>query len=81
MNVLCQHCSALHWIGEKTVASSQGAPLFGSCCNHGKVELPLLVEPPVPLKQLFTGMDTQSKEFRKNMAQYKHGTVLYFAGG
>jgi hypothetical protein len=61
MNVVCQHCNALHWMDEKTIASSQRNPEFGSCCNHGKVALEPLTEPPAPLQQLLIGMDAQSK--------------------
>jgi hypothetical protein len=46
------------------------------CCNHGKIVIPKLVEPPVALKKLFTESNAQAKEFRKNIAQYN--TALSF---
>ncbi|KAJ7722552.1 hypothetical protein DFH07DRAFT_683519, partial [Mycena maculata] len=76
MDVVCTHCQAFHWTAEKVVSSGEDAPKFGSCCNHGKVVLEALTEPPAPLQQLFIGTDPQSKEFRKSMAQ--HNTALSF---
>ncbi|KAJ7193496.1 hypothetical protein B0H12DRAFT_992595, partial [Mycena haematopus] len=76
MDVSCEHCGALHWNAEKIVNSPVGRPQFGMCCDHGKVVIPKLKEPPEPLKQLFVGDDTQSKEFLKNIAQYN--TALAF---
>ncbi|KAJ6490984.1 hypothetical protein C8R45DRAFT_825969, partial [Mycena sanguinolenta] len=76
MDVVCTNCKAFHWMGEKITSSKEHAPEFGSCCNHGKVVIDDLKEPPAPLQQLLTGTDAQSKEFRKNMAQYN--TALSF---
>ncbi|KAJ7638110.1 hypothetical protein B0H17DRAFT_890635, partial [Mycena rosella] len=51
-------------------------PEFGMCCNHGKVVLPQLQEPPEGLRALLVDDSTQAKEFRKNIAQYN--TALSF---
>ncbi|KAJ7106375.1 hypothetical protein C8R44DRAFT_681270, partial [Mycena epipterygia] len=76
MDVSCQHCGALHWQVEKVANSPARAPQFGMCCDHGKVVLPALQEAPEPLRGLFLRDDPQSKEFRKNIAQYN--TALSF---
>lgn len=45
-------------------------PKFGTCCNHGEVHIPLLQEPPAPLRALFVGDDVEAEEFRKNITRY-----------
>jgi hypothetical protein len=70
MNVPCQHCGALHWMAEKLKGSSESNPKLGTCCNHGKIDIPLLESPPEALRQLFTGQDSDAKEFRKNITRY-----------
>ena len=42
---ICPYCKALKFNGET----------IGMCCASGKVKLPLLAAPPVPLKTLLTG--------------------------
>ncbi|KAJ7259393.1 hypothetical protein C8J57DRAFT_1233744 [Mycena rebaudengoi] len=58
MDVECRYCHALHWLAEKTAASTARAPEFGTFCNHGKVDLPILQKPPDALYQLFVRNDT-----------------------
>ncbi|TFK82097.1 hypothetical protein K466DRAFT_448549, partial [Polyporus arcularius HHB13444] len=70
MSVPCPHCGALHWLAEKLADSPVSRPEFGICCNSGKVRLPRLPDPPLPIRNLFTGMDRQSKEFRANIRTY-----------
>lgn len=48
----CPSCSALHWLNEKLYNSTTCSPVFGLCCNSGKVVLPLLQEPPHILRDL-----------------------------
>ncbi|KAJ7478830.1 hypothetical protein B0H11DRAFT_1276887 [Mycena galericulata] len=76
MNVVCRDCKALHWIDERVSSSSTHAPEFGMCCNHGKVQLDLLQEPPEPLLRLLVGDDAQAQEFRSHITQYN--TALAF---
>ncbi|CAG8670847.1 2623_t:CDS:2, partial [Acaulospora morrowiae] len=59
MNVECSQCQALHWIEEK-VAGSIRAPIFGMCCAKGKVKLPPIGQPPVPLLNLLIDEDSRS---------------------
>jgi hypothetical protein len=68
MDVECRYCHALHWLAEKTAASTAQAPEFGTCCNHGKVDLPILQKPPDALYQLFVRNDTQVRKLGHNMA-------------
>jgi hypothetical protein len=65
-----------HWIDEAVSSSKVGRPEFGTCCAHGKVKLPYLRVPPLPLYNLFTGDSLQAKEFRSNIVQYN--TALAF---
>ncbi|CAG8471814.1 19261_t:CDS:2 [Racocetra fulgida] len=51
MNVECSHCYALYWIDEK-VAGSVFNPVFSTCCVNGKVQLPIINQPPEPLLSL-----------------------------
>ena len=70
MDVSCKHCKALHWMDEKTANSSKTNSAFGSCCNHGKVKLPAIRDPPERLRALFVANDAQAREFRDNIRQY-----------
>ncbi|KAH9854590.1 hypothetical protein C2E23DRAFT_752784, partial [Lenzites betulinus] len=70
METLCPHCGALHWLAEKLSHSPVSRPLFGTCCNSGKVHLPLLPDPPLAIRNLFTEQGSQAKEFRENIRQY-----------
>lgn len=70
MNIRCPYCDALHWMDERVSSSRIGHPEFGMCCGHGKVKLPPLRVPPLPLYNLFTSDTFQAKEFRTNIVQY-----------
>lgn len=70
MNVPCTHCGALHWDAERTAKRRGGLPKFGICCDHGKVRLPALREPPLALRALFEADDVASREFRANIRAY-----------
>ena len=70
MNIRCPFCNALHWRDERASSSTIGHPEFRMCCAHGKVSLPSLRVPPLPLYNLFTGESLQAKEFQTNIVQY-----------
>jgi hypothetical protein len=70
MDVKCRRCGALHWLDEKLCESSRDVPVFGLCCNSGKVVLPLFRDPPPALKGLIEGDNRQSREFRENIWKY-----------
>ncbi len=76
MNIPCPHCNALHWIGEKLSSSSNRNPKFGTCCNSGKVSLPLLQLPPPALLDLFVADRPDTKEFHTNMWQYNRALAF-----
>ena len=60
MNIRCNACGALKWMGETA----------GMCCSGGKVRLQPLELPPEPLESLMTGETTRSKEFLQNIRRY-----------
>ena len=80
MNIQCPHCNALHWIEERVSSSRIGQPEFQMCCAHGKVKLPSLRIPPVPLYNLYTGESHEAKEFRSNIVQYNAALALTSMG-
>jgi hypothetical protein len=46
-------------------------PKFQMCCNNGKVQLPLLKQPPEVLRQLlFDQTSVESKKFQQNTRIY-----------
>ena len=70
MNVQCPHCQALHWMDERVMSSSKSRPEFEMCCAHGKVSLPPLRMPPLPLANFFILQTREGNDFRKNIVQY-----------
>ena len=62
MSICCPFCNALHWEDE-SVSSSRIGHLEFRMCEHGKVTLPSLHVPPVPLYNLFMTGSPQGKEF------------------
>lgn len=70
MDRVCSCCQGLHWSDERLTSSSNRNPVFGSCCLKGKVNLPLLQDPPQRLRQFFECDSDQAKEFRRNIRRY-----------
>ena len=70
MDILCPHCFALHWIGEKLADSTMAVPRFGMCCNSGNVAIQLLPDPPTAIRRFYDGFDVQSREFKNNLWRY-----------
>ena len=70
MDVKCPSCGAFHWMNEKLTHSPRSNPIFGLCCDSGKVVLPFLQDPPHVLKLLLEGRDRQAKDFRENIWKY-----------
>ena len=60
MSKICDKCLAKKWKQETNVM----------CCSNGKVDLPVLADPPEPIKQLLTGTTEESKHFLKNIRKY-----------
>ncbi|GBN42043.1 hypothetical protein AVEN_126140-1, partial [Araneus ventricosus] len=60
MNQTCKYCSAKKYKCEPP----------GMCCCSGKVRLPDLGTPPVPLLSYMSGTTSESKHFLKNIRRY-----------
>ena len=80
MNVVCQHCRALHWIDEKLTASTRANVLFGSCCRQGKIEVALPHRPPPTLWRLFTGIHAASNNFFANIRKFNSALAFTSMG-
>ncbi|KAH1246385.1 hypothetical protein GmHk_06G016479 [Glycine max] len=68
----CIHCKAIIWYDERINKDKQSKnPRFALCCGDGKIELPLLEDPPQPMRQLLSDSNsTQSKHFQANIRSY-----------
>jgi len=79
MNVVCPHCSALHWQDE-SVSGIKSRPDFFMCCGRGKIVLARLPDPPTQLRNLFEGRSTHGKEFRQNIVLYNRALAFTSMG-
>ncbi|KAJ7908061.1 hypothetical protein B0H13DRAFT_2331721 [Mycena leptocephala] len=75
MDVVCPDCGALHW-RDGRVGGSSANPQFGMCCNHGKIVIPKLAEPPVALKSL---TPSNSTDFSFKFSRHQFPARLAFA--
>ncbi|RZC03256.1 hypothetical protein D0Y65_018084 [Glycine soja] len=68
----CSHCNANMWYDERISKCARTTnPRFSLCCGGGKVELPLLQNPPKYLYQLLYDHDTSdSKNYQQNIRTY-----------
>ncbi|XP_065835787.1 uncharacterized protein [Oscarella lobularis] len=66
MSAKCRHCNAKKWPTEPP----------GMCCAKGKVDVPLLGNPPEPLRALLTENTSLAKEFRENIRKYNSCFVM-----
>ncbi|GAB2266873.1 hypothetical protein Dimus_037923 [Dionaea muscipula] len=80
MNIACFYCSALHWMDEQLTRSRVGSPLFGTCCNQGKIRLGALRTPPSQLQVLYDGDDEQSRSFRQHTRMYNAANAFTSLG-
>ena len=72
MNNECPFCGAMMFRGER---SPQGS--YGLCCNHGRVVLPSLQEPPARLLELFNSRRSGPyKNFWDNIRRYNSAISL-----
>ncbi|XP_045829948.1 uncharacterized protein LOC123921446 isoform X3 [Trifolium pratense] len=82
MNVVCPKCDALVWDLEKLKKNSHTSAFEVSlCCMRGKVTIPLMIEPPLLLKNLFNGVDARSRHFISNIRSYNNMFAFTSMGG
>ncbi|XP_055960816.1 uncharacterized protein LOC126682230 isoform X2 [Mercurialis annua] len=69
---ICKYCGAILWFQERTLKSKiVKDPKFSLCCMEGRVQLPLLHDPPLFLKNLLNGVDRQkTKHYMQNIRMY-----------
>lgn len=66
---ICDYCSALHWIGERTKGRGENSS-FMLCCKNGDISLQEFMEPPDFLRSLLLGDNAQARAFCKNVRAY-----------
>ena len=81
MEHLCANCHALHWLGERLTTSSMTLPRFGSCCLQGKVCIDYVAAIHPQLLQLYTGNDSDAREFRVSIRRYNKAFAFTSTGG
>ncbi|KAL6497618.1 hypothetical protein OROHE_027247 [Orobanche hederae] len=60
-----EYCGAYMWYEERSEKSKNPLyPKFSHCCSKGKIQLPLLKEPPLLLRNLFNGGRCESAGIR-----------------
>jgi hypothetical protein len=64
MTYECQHCRARLFECERRLGSF--------CCSGGRVDLPVLEDPPEPLARLLTSDDEDAREFRLHARHYNN---------
>ena len=57
-------------MNEKDQRSTLTSPTFAVCCAGGKVRLPPLLRPPPYLINLYTSLESEANNFRKNIRSY-----------
>ncbi|KAH0602896.1 uncharacterized protein H6S33_008546 [Morchella sextelata] len=70
MTIVCESCSALHWIDERIAASSKIKPRFEICCKKGDIQLLPLQAPPPYLQYLLQSPDPVARRFRTSIREY-----------
>ena len=69
MNILCKHCNAKHFTGEKI--SNKGLS-FSDCCSHGSVKLQPMPTFPKDLLDMFNGSHVLSNDFFQHIRSYNN---------
>ena len=79
MAVECKDCKALHWLDERLTAhpSTIQNPMFGTCCSHGDIALPLMPVLPPLLQSLYNDDTSLARHFRTHIPKYN--SALAFA--
>ncbi|XP_030970665.1 uncharacterized protein LOC115991053 [Quercus lobata] len=81
--IVCEHCRAQLWYEERTVKSKTPTkPKFSLCCSEGRVQLPLLKEPPPFLGNLLNiNSDERSINFQLGIRIYNSLFAFTSLGG
>ncbi|XP_030928349.1 uncharacterized protein LOC115954586 [Quercus lobata] len=81
--IVCDHCRAQLWYEERTVKSKTPTkPKFSLCCSEGRVQLPLLKEPPPFLGNLLNiNSDERSINFQLGIRIYNSLFAFTSLGG
>ena len=81
----CPYCGALLWAGERLKKQKKlkdgDTPTFSLCCAKGKIDLPLLKDPPKLLKDLLTNKHPKSRHFLENIIAYNKMFAFTSMGG
>jgi hypothetical protein len=82
MTTVYQDCGALVWYGERTENFQKALlPKVSICCMKGKISIPLLIEPPRLLQNLFNRVDPRSSAFISNIRSYNNMFSFTSMGG
>ena len=67
----CIHCGAFLWCNERIQKHRDtNNPKFRLCCGQGKIQIPLLENPPTLLMRLLNGEDPRSSKYMENIRAY-----------
>ncbi|KAL6550513.1 hypothetical protein OROMI_021001 [Orobanche minor] len=77
----CGFCGALMWFDERLKKSSLSSPEFGLCCSRGKIQLPLLKQPPRLLRNLLQNRHIKSRNYIDNIRAYNMMYAFTSMGG
>ncbi|KAL6581257.1 hypothetical protein OROMI_007180 [Orobanche minor] len=77
----CGFYGALMWFDERLKISSLSSPEFGLCCSRGKIQLPLLKQPPRLLRDLLQNRHIKSRNYIDNIRAYNMMYAFTSMGG
>ena len=78
----CEYCQAELWYEERAEKIKTPNKIdFSLCCQNGKVQLPLLQQPPPLLQNLLNGSDDRSSIFLQNIRIYNSMFSFTSIGG
>ena len=80
MNIHCPFCDTLHQHDECVSSSTVNRLKFEACCQHGKICLHPLWEPPLVLQSLFVDDSHEAHEFCTNIVQYNSALAFTSLG-
>ena len=75
MDVRCDECGALHWIGERIAGSTSLTYQFTSCCRQGDIHLDRFRDPPDFLQDLLMAENPRARDFRKDIVSRNQASL------